>query len=148
MQPRDLVPASNGRNDEAAIRLLLEACEKYGVDPTRKQRPKELAAWAFYPANEEDDVPIPDSVVIVTFGGVKIRHFADPDYVARFATEKAMDPETEERLRHVFNAFRTETYGAYGGSRVERTVPVPLPADLTLSDHHRTGVVRRTEAGR
>lgn len=118
----DVVPESNGRTDEASRELLFEACERFGVNPDSKCRPKELLGWRFYPGDPTDDVP--DSVVFVTAGGLKVRHWADPDY--------PMDQDTEELLRNTFQAFVIN-------EKKER-IPAPLPDSLILPEVSVTGM--------
>lgn len=119
----------------AGAALLLEACNTYGVDPDltlpvyagHGAGPfRELMAWKFYPGNEAAGVP--DAVNIVTVGGVKVRHYADPDF--------PMDPDTENRLRGVFHAWKTDP-------KTNEVVPIPLPDDLTLP---RTAVTGQSES--
>jgi len=104
--------------------LLLDACNVYGINPDtslpiwagRGLGPfRELLAWKFYPGQES--AGIPDSVALVTVGGVKIRYHADPDY--------PMDPDMETRLRLVFHAFKMDP-------KTNEVMPLPLPEDLTL----------------
>lgn len=104
--------------------LLLDACNLYGVNPDQTLPPyqgrgagpfKELMNWRFIPGN--DGAGIPDSVSLVTVGGTKVRHYADPDF--------PMDPDTETRLRNVFHAWRTDP-------KTNEIVALPLPDDLTL----------------
>lgn len=109
---------------QAGAVLLLDACNLFGVNPDtalpifqgRGTGPfRELLAWRFYPGNEAAGVP--DAVGLVTVGGVKIKHFADPDF--------PMDPDTENRLRQVFHAWRTNP-------KTNEIEALPLPDDLTL----------------
>lgn len=104
--------------------LLLDACNVFGVNPDtslplwagRGTGPfRELLAWRFYPGQPAAGVP--DSVTLVTVGGVKVRFYADPDF--------PMDPDTENRLRLVFHAWKTNP-------KTNEVEPLPLPDDLTL----------------
>ncbi len=106
------------------------------MNPTSTCRPPELKAWTFYPGDDVDGRP--DAVVLVTFGGVKVRHYADPDFLAFGCTEPAMDSDTEERLRRIFNAFKVDP-------KTKEVSPAPLPADLTLPATHVDGRVRSTD---
>jgi hypothetical protein len=112
--------------------LLLDACNVYGVNPdaalpTYQGRGKgpfrELLSWKFYPGDER--AGIPDAVALVTVGGTKIRHYADPDF--------PMDADTEDRLRNVFHAWKTDP-------KTNEIVPLPLPDDLTLPPAAVTGI--------
>jgi hypothetical protein len=116
-----LMPEANGRTDAAATDLLLEACDKFGVHPGADQRPRELLSWRYYPAQPLEDVPA--AVVLVTAGGVKLKHFAG---------NAAVDLETEERLRAIFKSFAVDKV-------TKQMVPQPLPADLTLPGEAVTG---------
>ena len=104
--------------------LLLDACNVFGVNPDpalplwagRGTGPfRELLAWRFYPGQPAAGVP--DSVTLVTVGGVKVRFYADPDF--------PMDTDTENRLRLVFHAWKTNP-------KTNEVEPLPLPDDLTL----------------
>lgn len=118
-----ILKETNGRADKAAIELLMRACELFGIDPHQDARPKELAEWKFYAGNRLDGIP--DAIVLVTMGGVKIKWYADEDY--------PIDQETEERLAQKLNAFRVD-----GGTK--GLVRVPLPDDLTLPRAAVTGL--------
>lgn len=132
----DLVPESQGRNTPQAIAVLMQACDRFGVNPTTTCRPMELKAWRFEPGDRLDGRP--DAVVILTQAGLKIRHYADPTYLAPGATEAAMDQDTEERLRtQVFHAFQQDP-------KTKEVTPVQLPADLTLPASFVDGRVRST----
>lgn len=105
--------------------LLLDACNVYGVPPdmslpmpnNRGRGPfRGLLAWKFYPGDEQAGTP--DSVALTTVGGLKIRFYADPEF--------PMDLDTENRLRNVFHAWKTDP-------KTNEIVPLPLPDDLTLS---------------
>ena len=131
--------------------LLLDACNTFGVNPDtslpiwagRGTGPfRELLAWKFYPGQES--AGIPDAVVLVTVGGVKVRYHQDPDF--------PMDADTETRLRIVFHAFKTDP-------KTNEVVPLPLPEDLTLprsavsaqtnpnaGHQYRGGYLRRSQA--
>lgn len=119
--PFEVVPESKGNTSEKAQELLFQACEAYGVNPNGLQRPRELAAWSFYPGSRIEGVP--DAVVFVTSGGLKVKHWADPNH--------PMDGDTEDRLRNAF--------GAWAIVNKER-VPAPLPADRTLPEPAVTGI--------
>lgn len=132
----NLVPEADKRNDPAATRLLLEACEKFGVNPTADCRPPELKGWRFYPGDSVDGIP--DAVSLVTAGGLKIRHFADPTYHAPGCLEPAMDLDTEDRLRRLFGAFTVDP-------KTKDVSPAPFPPDLTLPASAVDGRVRSTD---
>lgn len=93
-----LVAETNGNRTPEAKLLLLDACALFGINPKQATRPKELLAWRFYAGSDIDGVP--DSVVVVTAGGRKLRWYEDPDY--------PMDPETEERLAYIFRSFEID----------------------------------------
>ncbi len=114
---RVLVREANGNGSTTAISLLLEACERFGVNPAADVKPQELLAWRFYPGADEPGRVAPDAVVIVTAGGLKLKHWDDPS--------EPMDPDTEDRLRRVFHAFRVDP-------KTKERVIQPLPGDLTL----------------
>lgn len=118
-----ILKETNGRTDKAAVALLMRACELFGIDPHQDARPRELAEWKFYPGDRLDGIP--DAIVLITMGGVKIKWFADEDY--------PIDQETEERLAQKLNAFRVD--GATKG-----LVRVDLPDDLTLPRAAVTGL--------
>ncbi len=130
---KTLVPCRDKETTPAMKDLLLEACDRFGVDPTNEARPRELASWNFYPGDDLADIP--PSVVIVTHGGQKLRHFADPDYLAPGCTERAMDQDTEETLARIFAAFAKAE-----DKSIRR---VPLPADLALPLPMVTGISER-----
>lgn len=121
-----LVPMNSGQTEASphAKQLLLEACERFGISPAAEERPRELLAWNYYPARPLEDVPA--AVVLVTAGGVKLKHFADPAY--------PMDPETEETLRRWLKAW------ARDAKDPQIIVPAELPDDLTLPHPAVTGL--------
>lgn len=126
-----LVPMDNGKTEcpPGAKELLLEACERFGVDPTVERQPSELGSWNFYKGDRR--LGVPASVVLVTAGGVKLRHYADPDYVAPNCTEPAMDQDTEDTLARLFGAYRKDAQ--------KNLVRMPLPEDLALPGPAVTG---------
>lgn len=148
--PKDGYTLPDALKGQRGASLLLDACNLYGVNPDtslptyagRGTGPfRELLAWRFYPGDER--AGIPDAVGLVTVGGTKIKHHADPDY--------PMDDDTEQRLRQVFRAFKRDP-------KTNEIVPLPLPVDLTLprpcvssvvppgGDHqYRGGYLRRTK---
>ncbi len=112
---RRLVPEVNGCQATHAITLLLECCERFGIEPFANQFPKELLSWRFYPGSDMPGRISPDAVVVVTAGGLKIKHYDDG----------TLDGDTEERLRAVFHAFEIDPV-------TKRMIPLPLPDDLHL----------------
>lgn len=120
----DLVDEAGKRTDAKSRDLLLEACDIYGINPEVFARPRELAAWRYYAGDRRDGRP--DAVVLVTQGGVKIKHFADRTH--------PVDPETEERLRNLFGAWKIDPV-------TKLQVPGPMPDDLTLPAEAVTGMV-------
>lgn len=107
---------------------LMDACETYGINPDPALRPVELAAWKYY---QEDAIQgIPGYVQLVTGGGVKLRHYDDPDF--------PMDRDTEEKLRGIFGAFTIDP-------ATKLPVPVPLPTDLTLPAEAVDGIPRKQD---
>lgn len=124
--PAYVVEAS-GNKSARALAILLDACELFGVNPEQDQRPVELLSWRYRPGDPREQLP--ESVTLVTAGGVKIVHYADPAY--------PMDPDTTERLRAVFGAYRKDKDGT--------RVPLPLPTDLTLPEGAVTGLVQSDE---
>jgi len=119
-----LLPCDNGAVEAspAMKELLLDACERFNVDPTLERVPRELLKWRYEPANRLTRVPA--AVVIVTSGGVKLKHYEDPDY--------PMDQDTEETLARIFGAFAKDA-----DKNVVRT---PLPEDLALPIQAVTGI--------
>lgn len=107
----DCMPEATGRRDDNSFTLLLEACEAFNVDPRIATRPRELAAWRYYPGDRVDGIA--PSVVLVTAGGLKLRY------------PVAGDVETEERLRAIFGAYAVDPI-------TKERKPAPLPGDLTL----------------
>lgn len=120
----EIVAEATGNQSNQAIDLLLAACELFGVHPGVNQRPRELASWRFYQGSRVDGQP--DAVVIVTMGGRKLKHYADPTF--------PMDPETEEILRMLFNAWGADPV-------TKQPVAKPLPGKLLLPDAAVTGKV-------
>lgn len=114
---RILVREANGNTSDVPISLLLEACERFGVNPSADVKPQELLAWRYYPGADDPGRVAPDAVVIVTAGGAKLKHWDDP--------AEPMDPDTEDRLRRIFHAFRVD-------AKTKDRVILPLPGDLTL----------------
>lgn len=132
----DMVPEANGRTEARATSLLLDACEKFGVNPGADCRPLELKAWRFYPGDRLEGIP--DAVSLVTAGGVKIRHFADPNYMAPGCLEPAIDQDTEDRLRRLFGAVHVDP-------KTKDVTPAAFPTDLTLPASAVDGRVRGTD---
>jgi hypothetical protein len=110
----DLVPEVSGRTDAVAVALLLEACEIYGVNPSKRAKPQELLAWRFYASPDESQ---PDAVTFVTGGGLKIKHWDDP--------AMPMDLDTIDRLRKTFGCYRIDP-------KTKEVTVLDLPQDLTL----------------
>lgn len=102
--------------------LVQTACARFGITPDPDVR--ELLSWRAVDATRDAQA----HVVLVTGGGAKITMYADGTF----------DHETEERLRAVFRAFRTDPV-------TKAVLPVALPSDLRLPDVARTG--RPTGAG-
>jgi hypothetical protein len=121
------VPESRGVSSRDALDLLLDACELYGVNPEQFHVPTELMSWSYQPANRVERTPA--SVTLVTAGGQKLRHYADPSF--------PMEPETEERLRNIFGAWRKDKDGT--------RIPAQLPDDLTLPETAVTGIPVSTD---
>lgn len=117
------IAEASGSKSPMALAMLLDACERFGVNPEQDHRPMELLSWKFRPANPVEQIPA--SVTLVTAGGVKLVHYAEASY--------PMDPDTEDRLRNVFNCWRKDKDGT--------KVPTPLPEDLTLPEGAVTGLV-------
>lgn len=118
-----LVPEATGRTSKDALELLLDVCERFGVNPDAAQVPAELAAWRWYPGDHRKRVPA--SVVIVTAGGVKLRGWADPDY--------PLDEDTADALRRHLKLFRTNP-------KTKEVEPLPIPAEPILPDLAVTGM--------
>lgn len=121
-------PENHGNTSREALELLDEVCALFGVDPDVDARPRQLLAWTYYRAMPLDGVPA--AVVIVTGGGKKLKVFEDPDY--------QMDPDTEERLAGIFNAYEMDPVS-------KNMVRKDLPDDLTLPLIHVTGVSTHAE---
>ena len=122
--PPSYVKEADGNRSPAPLNLLLDACELFGINPEADHRPVELMAWRYRSANPVEQLPA--SVTLITAGGVKLVHYADPAF--------PMDPDTQERLRNVFNAWKKDKDGT-------RTA-LPLPTDLTLPEGAVTGLVQ------
>lgn len=122
----EIVPEAGQRRDANSVALLMETCERFNVDPRAKKQPVELLAWRFIPGNPLSHPPIPDSVSIVTAGGVKLRHYEDPAF--------PMDPDTEERLAKIFNAYHADP-------KTKDVTRLPLPDNLALPVSAVTGEV-------
>jgi len=118
----DIVPEATGRTNATALQLLLDVCERFGVNPDQNVVPQELLAWRFYGPDTRKRIPA--SVVIVTGGGVKLRGWADPDY--------PLDEDTEANVRRILHLFRTNP-------KTKEVEPLPIPADVTLPDLAVTG---------
>jgi hypothetical protein len=118
------LPETDGRNGQREVNLLLDACERYGVNPEVDARPVELLSWRYYAADPTERTPA--AVVIVTAGGQKLKHWDDPSY--------PMDPDTEERLRNIFGAWKKDKDGT--------RIPTQLPGELTLPESAVTGLVQ------
>lgn len=110
----ELVTEVNGRMDAVAVALLLEACEIYGVNPSKRAKPQELLAWRFYGSQDESQ---PDAVTFVTGGGLKVKHWDDPNM--------PMDLDTVDRLRKTFGCYRIDP-------KTKEVTVLDLPQDLTL----------------
>jgi hypothetical protein len=118
-------------SDREGVELLLDACRRYAINPDKdlpvfdpsKNTPadaatrpfRQLLSWQFYPKDASADGY--DAVVLVTAGGVKIRHSANPAH--------PVDDDTESRLRNVFGAVKLNPV-------TREMEALPLPADLAL----------------
>ncbi len=99
--------------------VLAEACRVFGINPDPDHRPRELLAARGYGDADQFE---PLSVVIVTGGGLKLRYPFEGDQ------------QTEHTLRFgVFGAFKRD-------KRTGTITELPLPRDLRLPAHHRTGI--------
>ncbi len=99
--------------------ILAEACRVFGINPDPELRPRELLNARGYGDPDQFESP---SVVLVTGGGLKLR----------FPFEG--DAPTEHTLRYnVCGAFRRD-------KRTGAITELPLPRDLRLPPHHRTGI--------
>lgn len=139
---RQLVPQANGTVEtlDHQKALLLEACERYDVDPTIHDQegdgPQELGSWQFYKADQVNRIPA--SVVLVTRGGVKVRYYADQGYMADNCSEPGMDLDTEDRLARLFGAFTKDP-------KTKEVKRLPLPEDLALPPQAKTGISGSSE---
>lgn len=127
---RPILPETKGLNSPAAISLLLDACERFGVNPYADQKPKEVLGWAYYPGADDAAQVSPDSVVIVTGGGVKVRHWDDPDW--------PMDQDTKETLERVFGL-------SYTDPKTKQVLTRTLPDSLALPAVAVTGLGTSTD---
>lgn len=116
----ECTPEANGNQSAPAFALLLEACERWNIDPRDATRPRELANWRYDAGNPREDKPA--GVILVTAGGVKLRHNADG----------SADQDTEERLRQIFRAWQIDP-------TTKQQVPAPLPAVQSLPEAAVTG---------
>jgi hypothetical protein len=89
--------------------------------------PLELMGWKHYPANLANGTQ--EHVVLVTAGGMKIKHFHDG------MIDEVRDPDTARQIR---DRLRLYAVDKSSGDRV----PMALPQDLTLSEEAVTGVVK------
>lgn len=106
---------------QPGVDLLMEACSLYGINPDKDAPEVHLLNWRFKAGDRRRRVP--DRIVLVTAGGLKIAHPADDD--------------TVERLRHVFRCFK-ENKAKDGSVSIEI---LDLPEDLTLPTVHLNGQV-------
>ncbi len=110
--------------------LFINACVMYGINPDPKKLPPEIMRldngrrWRFYPGDSYAVPPVPDRVVFVTHGGLKIS--APPT------------PEFDEALHKWFRTDRQDP-------KTLEVVRMPLPASLTLPRQAITGVVPKQE---
>lgn len=125
-----LVTEANGVTDPIAVSLLLEACDVFGVDPNANAKPRQLIAWKFYRGDDTPGQIEPDAVTIVTAGGLKVKHYDDPDY--------PMDTDTLDRLRRVFGCYAVDP-------TTKLDTVKPLPASLTLPAVTVTGIGTSTD---
>lgn len=100
------------------LRTLIDACLAYGIDPRPDAEPLELGDWKFYQGQPMGD---PEHIRLVTAGGVKLKHYSDPDL--------PMDPDTERVIRTWLRLFKVEKDARTGEPVM---VPTPMPDDLTL----------------
>jgi hypothetical protein len=121
----DLMPEALGLRSDTSLNLLLDACKRFNVDPRMDTRPRELDAWRFYPGSRKDGRL--DAVSLVTAGGLKLTMFSDG----------SLDADTEERLRALFRAFRTNPVT----KQIEST---PLPEDQGLPEAAVIGAITAT----
>jgi hypothetical protein len=103
--------------------LFAEACVAYAINPDPNAHPVEIlkrqdgSRWKFVPGNVHERIP--DRVVFVTGGGLKVTH--------------PMDADMEERLhKGLFKTTRTRNYN--------ELVNYALPNDLTLPREIVTGI--------
>lgn len=122
---------------EGAVELLLEACDRYGINPDQRlpkfnprrhalsinSDTRELAAWAFYAG--ENDTDVPDSVVLVTEGGFKLRYARPVDLGDRELDVAFIGDQTETQLRQALNAYQVDP-------KTRQRIPAALPEDLAL----------------
>jgi len=106
--------------------ILMDACAIYGINPDQKALPRELLAWKYYPADRE--LGLPESVRLVTAGGVKLRHYADG------LIDEKRDPDTATILRAKLRLFRMDP-------TTRQMTPLPFSGDLTLPDEAVSGQV-------
>jgi hypothetical protein len=121
IDPNDLVAEITGRQDEAALDLMLYVCARLGVNPSKSVKPVELLSWRWIGGNGEG----PDAVQVVTAGGLKVKLFEDPDWPLEAATEQA--------LRKALALFRVD-------KNTKEVVALPIPADITLPRQHVDGL--------
>lgn len=106
-------------------RLFVEACLAFGVNPSPTVRPIEVLMgdgtrrWRFVEGSDIDGLP--DRVVFVTAGGVKLSH--------------PMDQDAQDRLLSIFGRKGVDAKG--------QPMDLPLPNDLTLPRPFVTGVPPR-----
>ena len=122
---RALVRESSGNSSPNAISLMLEGCDIYGIDPRVHVQPVELLAWRFYAGGDEPGRVRPDAVILVTGGGLKLKHWDDPD--------EPLDPDTLDKLRRTHACYAVD-------EKTGKVTVLPLPADLRLPSVALTGV--------
>jgi hypothetical protein len=111
--------------DREGIELLMAACTLYGIDPDADALPVHLLDWKFYRGDRRRGVP--DRILLVTAGGLKIAHPADDD--------------TIDRLRRTFRLYR-ERKQKDGSVEIDI---LPMPEDLTLPTTTLTGQVESAD---
>lgn len=106
-------------NQKPGLDLLMTACNRYGINPDPRAVPLELLNWKHYAAGNG----VPEHVVLVTAGGLKISEPIEAD-----------KGETEARLRQALGAFRRTSLG--------ELLPIPLPSAPVLPSEAVTGYPR------
>lgn len=108
------------QNQPAARALLMQVCERLGINPDVNTKPVELLTWTYYRGDELNQIP--DAVSVVTAGGRKLKLYADD----------SVDDDTVAMLARVFKIAPHPDGSPWQA--------IELPEDLTLPTVEVTGM--------